>query len=507
MFGCGWKPRYASRNAKMQSMTDSATGAREVQSQLDAIFQAFPDLLFCIDSDGAILDYRAGDPSLLYLSPEHFLYQRMKDILPPQVGGPFEKAIDEARKTGQVNAFKYQLSTPKGDCWFDARLVPSIQARVIVIVRDITEHVRAAEKVRLQLRQMAALRSIDAAITSSFDLMVTLSVILRETVNQLAVDAADILLFNPATKMLEFVAGKGFREPGRRRSSIRVGEGYAGMAVLERRTISAGSVDGRTFEAVPLFNMGQEDFVSYYAVPLIAKGQTKGVLEIYHGSPLIPGEDWLDFLNMLAGQAALAIDSAALFLDLQRMNSELGAAYDAMIEGWSQALEISGREDHEHIQNVVRLTIQLAQKMDVDEGELMHIRHGALLHDVGKIGVPDSILNTPGPLDDTQWRTIRDHPRLAYQILSAVTYLAPALSIPLHHHERWDGKGYPHGLYAEQIPLAARIFSVVDVYDSLTSRRPYRPAWTPDQALEYIRDQAGKQFDPTVVQAFLQMMT
>jgi HD-GYP domain-containing protein (c-di-GMP phosphodiesterase class II) len=489
-----------------QPVPDTAAKTQDIHVQLDAIFQAFPDLLFCINSDGIILNYRAGDPSLLYLSPERFIRRRMPEILPPQIGDQFEKALEDVRKTGQIGVVKYQLSTPKGECWFDARLVPSVQSRVIVIVRDITEHVKISEQAHLQLRQLAALRSIDAAISSSFDLTVTLSVILRETVNQLAVDAADILLFNPGTKMLEFAAGKGFRMPNVRRPAVHLGEGYAGVAVLERRTVSVGTADGQAIEAIPLSDLGREGFVSYYAVPLIAKGQIKGVLEIYHCSPLTPGDDWLEFLNMLAGQAALAIDSAALFLDLQKMNSELGAAYDAVIESWSQALEISGREDREHIQNVVRITNQLAQRMGVGEDELVHIRHGALLHDVGKMGIPDSILHSPGPLNDAEWKVIRDHPRVAHQMLSAVTYFAPALSIPLHHHERWDGNGYPHGLYGEQIPLAARIFSVVEVYDALTSPRPYRPAWTTPQALDYIRNEAGKQFDPTVVKSFLQIM-
>jgi HD-GYP domain-containing protein (c-di-GMP phosphodiesterase class II) len=144
--------------------------------------------------------------------------------------------------------------------------------------------------------------------------------------------------------------------------------------------------------------------------------------------------------------------------------------------------------------------------MGVGEGELLHFRRGALLHDIGKLGISENILNKPGPLNDAEWEIMRSHPGLAYQLLSTVNYLAPALDIPHYHHERWDGSGYPDGLREEQIPFPARLFAVVDVYDALTSARPYRPAWPRQAALEYIQQQSGKLFDPAVVKAFLQVM-
>ncbi|MBN2386419.1 MAG: HD domain-containing protein [Anaerolineales bacterium] len=476
------------------------------ERQLEAIFNAFPDLLFWTRFDGTILHYRAGDPALLYSSPEQFLGKTMQAILPPEVGDLFEKALRKANATGQVSGLKYKLTTSKGERWFDARLVPEGREHVIVLVRDITEHVHMSERSRLQLRQLTALHAIDAAISSSFDLTVTLSVILREVINQLAVDAADVLLFNSRMRMLEFAAGKGFRMPEAHRPAVRVGEGYAGIAVLERRTVSLSTLPSNWMEGALLPDFNLEGFMSYYAVPLIAKGQVKGVLEIYHRSPLTPQEDWLEFLGMLASQAALAIDSASMFLDLQNANAELGMAYDAMIESWSKALEVSGREDRIHIRNVIKLTEQLSRQMGIQEDELVHIRRGALLHDVGKIGISDQILNRPGPLDEKEWEIVRRHPQMAGQILSTVAYLAPALKIPLYHHERWDGSGYPNGLLQDQIPLPARIFSVVDVYDSLTSERPFRSAWPVTRALEHVRQEAGRHFDPTVVKAFLQMM-
>ncbi len=148
------------------------------------------------------------------------------------------------------------------------------------------------------------------------------------------------------------------------------------------------------------------------------------------------------------------------------------------------------------------MTMELAERMGLDSENLPHIRRGALLHDIGKMGVPDSILLKPGPLDKDEWKVMKQHPVYAYQWLSPISYLGPALQIPYYHHEKWDGSGYPNGLKGEQIPLPARIFAVADVWDALTSDRPYRSAWTENEADDYIREEAGKHFDPQVVDNF-----
>ena len=475
--------------------------------KLDAIFRAHPDLLFCMDSSGRILSYKAGKPSSLYLLPEQFLGQQMQAILPPDVGQKFFQAIQEALQTGNVVSLDYQLQVPNGQRWFEARLVSSAESQVIAIVRDVTDRVTTAEQVQRQLQQLSALHSIDAAITSSFDLNVILSVILRQITGQLGVDAADILLLSQRTRMLEFAAGHGFRTMTFQHAAVMIGQGYAGTAALERRTVSVPTLDDQ--QAGFLFTPGlaREKFASYYAIPLIAKGQVKGVLEIYHRSILEPADDWFEFLATLAGQTALAIDSAALFHDLQRSNIELTMAYDAAIESWSRALELSGRvETQEHSQRVAHWTVQLAGALHVDEKDLNDLRRGALLHDIGKLLIPENILNKPGPLDDLEWEIIKRHPRQAYELLSPIKHLTAALDIPRYHHERWDGSGYPDGLRGEQIPLSARIFAVVDVHDALISARPYRPAWTKQAARAYIQEQSGILFDPLVAKVFLKII-
>jgi HD-GYP domain-containing protein (c-di-GMP phosphodiesterase class II) len=241
-------------------------------------------------------------------------------------------------------------------------------------------------------------------------------------------------------------------------------------------------------------------------VPLISKGKLKGVLEIFEKEHLHHDRAWVDFLNSLAGQAAIAIDNASLFIDLQRSNTDLRLAYETTLEGWSAALDLRDRETEGHTQRVTKLTEQIAKSIGLTSNELLNLRRGSLLHDIGKVGVPDRILHKRGPLTNNEWKTMRKHPQFAYDMLSPIAYLHGALDIPYCHHEKWDGSGYPRGLKGEEIPLAARIFAVADVYDALISDRPYRKGWSKKKAFKYIREQAGIHFDPHVVEVFKREM-
>jgi putative nucleotidyltransferase with HDIG domain len=340
------------------------------------------------------------------------------------------------------------------------------------------------------------------AITASLDLRVTLSIILDQVCSQLRVDAAGVLLLDRATQVLEHGASRGFRLHAPKHTQIRLGEGHAGKAALERRTLCLPDIHDPD-ESIDAHLPEGESFVSYYAVPLVAKGQVKGVLEVFHRSRLDAQSEWLDFLEALAGQAAIAIDNASMFDDLQHSNIELALAYDTTLEGWSRALDLRDHETEGHTQRVTEMTVRLARAMGVPDAELVHVRRGALLHDIGKMGIPDSVLLKPGPLTDEEWDIMRLHPVHAYNLLAPISFLRPALDIPHCHHEKWDGTGYPRGLKGEQIPMAARIFAVADVWDALTSDRPYRPARPREWVLEHIKSQAGTHFDPRVVDVFL----
>ena len=246
-----------------------------------------------------------------------------------------------------------------------------------------------------------------------------------------------------------------------------------------------------------------EQFTSFIAIPLIAKGQVKGVLEIFTKRRLNPDAEWLEFLDSLGGQAAIALDNATMFDRLQRSNIELGLAYDATIDGWARALEMRDQETIGHTRRVADLTIGLVKLLDDSGLDIEQIRRGVMLHDIGKMGIPDRILLKKAHLTPDEWKIMRMHPSYAYDMLHSVPNLRKLVDIPYSHHERWDGNGYPRGLKGEEIPLAARIFTVVDVWDAIRSDRPYRPAWPEKKAIDYMKEETGKKFDPRLVKLFL----
>ncbi len=364
---------------------------------------------------------------------------------------------------------------------------------------------RLREQTTRRVDQLQALHTIDRAISSSFDLRLILNTVISQTIAQLGVDAADILLFNPYLQTLEYVAGQGFRARGIEQSRLRLGQGHAGRIALERTAVHILNLpeSGADFTRASL--LSGEGFIEYYGVPLIAKGEVKGVLEVFHRSPLHADSDWFGFLETLGGQAAITIDQTQLFDDLQRANLELVIAYDTTIEGWSHAMDLRDEETEGHTKRVTEMTLKLAKAMGVSEDQMIHIRRGALLHDIGKMGIPDSILLKKKKLSEEEWGIMRQHPKYARDMLQPIKYLQKSLDIPYSHHEKWDGTGYPRGLKGEQIPFVARIFAIIDVWDAVTIDRPYRKAWTKQKAIKYIREQSGRHFDPEVVRVFLKM--
>ncbi|NMC30491.1 MAG: GAF domain-containing protein [Pelolinea sp.] len=384
----------------------------------------------------------------------------------------------------------------------DLHLVESLGSQIAITM----ENTRLLEQTQRQLERLSALHDIDLVINSSLDLRVTLNILLDQVVEKLNVDAAAVLLLNQQTQLLNFAAGRGFRTRTIESYKLRLGEGISGQATMERHLVQAldlfESDEGMAY--LPLLQ--EEGFLSFYSVPLIAKGQVKGVLDIFNRKLITPDQDWIFFLETLAGQAAIAIDNTTLLENLQRSNIELSLAYDTTLEGWTRALDLRDQETEGHTQRVVEMTVRLAQLMGIADKDLIHIRRGALLHDIGKMGIPDSILLKPGPLTEEEWLIMRKHPVFAYNLLSPIAHLRQALDIPYCHHEWWNGSGYPRQLKGEEIPLSARIFSVVDVWDALTSDRPYRKAWNAKKTLDYIEEQKDIQFDPQVVELFLKLI-
>jgi putative nucleotidyltransferase with HDIG domain len=295
-------------------------------------------------------------------------------------------------------------------------------------------------------------------------------------------------------------------------------ESFALSRTIVHRVITSGEpVLTTNAQEDPRFG-GEASIVSLHlrsilCVPMKLKEEIIGVMFVDNRAHIgLFKESDQELLSAFADQAAMAINNARLFdelqaanLDLEAANAELQIAYEATLQGWVRALDLRDRETEGHTQRVTALTQELARKVGLGEQELVHIKRGALLHDIGKMGIPDGILLKAGDLSPEEREQMQQHPGLAYEMLSPIEFLRPAIDIPYCHHEKWDGSGYPRGLHGDQIPFAARIFSIVDVWDALTSQRPYRAPLDHTEVRQYIREQSGTHFDPQIVDVFLQM--
>ncbi len=236
------------------------------------------------------------------------------------------------------------------------------------------------------------------------------------------------------------------------------------------------------------YDAGAVDFLTKPYVPEILLSKVRVFINLYEQRlQLKSWGEWLEFL-------------------VRERTSELSQSYDDTLLGWAKALELRERETAGHSLRVVELTMRMAREIGMSPALQIHVQRGALLHDIGKMGVPDSILLKPASLSEDEWGEMRQHPVYAYELLRHIKFLEPALAIPYAHHEHWDGTGYPRGLKGEQIPLEARIFALADVWDALTSNRPYRKALPRAEAIEYIRRHGGSHFDPNLTERFIAMI-
>ncbi|HET9906694.1 MAG TPA: PAS domain S-box protein [Anaerolineales bacterium] len=489
------------------------------ESRFRALIENGLDNISLLAVDGTLLWESPATVRMLGYQPDEFVGRDMFSLVHPDDLDWMREIYGEILQApGSRQHRSFRLRHADGTWrWAEAIVTnllnePSVNA-LVVNYRDVTDRKQAEMEItrllaesQRRLKQLEALHSIDLAISASMDLRTTLSVLIQQVESLLNVDAVDILLFNPDLQQFTFSAGRGFLSDEIQRVRIRYGKSFAGRVVFERKRVLVSGE--HAMQAEPAFSdiYEREGFLAYAGVPLMAKGQIKGVMEVYHRSPFSPDPEWLNFFETLAGQAAIAVESAQLLDGLQRSNIELAFAYDQTIAGWSHAMDLRDKETEGHTQRVTDLTLKLARVMNFNESQLIHVQRGALLHDIGKMGVPDNILLKADKLTAEEWEKMRQHPEFAYQMLASIQYLKPALDIPYCHHEKWDGTGYPRALKGEEIPLAARIFAVVDVWDAVTNDRPYRAAWTQAQALEYIREQSGKHFDPQVVDIFLRLM-
>ncbi|MBN1439842.1 MAG: PAS domain S-box protein [Anaerolineales bacterium] len=500
------------------------SSARDITEQRQAEEQIENLSRFPMENPNPVMRF-APDGVLLFANTASRSFLDLWRIAPGQaVPGGFRARLGEAYERNEIR----DVETAVADRVFSCFLTPVRKAGYVnVYGRDITEIKQArsalerqAEELRSrneelarlnalnenQVRRLTAMRAIDTAIASSFKLELVLNILLGQLTDLLNVPAADVLIYQPDLQTFRMACARGFRGPLPLQSYPRKMDSYANQATQSRRLVRVPRLEERTDGAKIYPKIAGEEFRSYLCLPLLTKGSAKGVLELFFRDSSELDADAESFLGLVAGQAAIAIDNAELFEGLQASNDELNLAYNDTLTGWARTLELREHSMEGESQRLADWTVRLAKALGCGDKELTHIYRGAILHDIGMMGIPESILRKAEPLSQEDWEVLRGHPVHARDLLASVNYLRPAIDIPYCHHERWDGTGYPRGLSGTQIPWAARIFAVVDVWDAMRSARPYRPAWSDSDARDYIHRQAGGHFDPKVVEAFFEVV-
>lgn len=379
----------------------------------------------------------------------------------------------------------------------DERLMLTIAGQMA----NAIERFRLFEAESSRRLEAETLKEAISALSSSLELEKVLEIIMNSIAQAVAFDSASIFLLDG--DCLRIMMTRGLPNPQEVMNKTFPADDPLFTETIRNKQLvilEDAALDPR------FKKWGETNYVhGWMGIPLIARGEVIGYITLDSRKPAAYSQQQAKLAQAFANQAAIAIQNARLFEGIQKSLKELNEAYETTIEGWSRALDLRDRETEGHTLRVTELTLKLAEAMGFNEEERVHIRRGALLHDMGKLGVPDRILLKPDSLTEEEWEIMRMHPLYTYQMLAPIEYLRPALEIPLSHHERWDGSGYPRGLKGKEIPLVARIFAVVDVWDALTSDRPYRPAWSKQATLEYLKKNAGIQFDPEVVKTFLQL--
>jgi PAS domain S-box-containing protein/putative nucleotidyltransferase with HDIG domain len=506
---------------------------RKVEKYEDVISVILEKLLLVLNAEGAALSRRDGKMVVLEQASGSWM---------EKMGNMWKTKENEPRWTeerpyavhnvwsdrpsipwmqelpGNIDVLEAPLITHEeviGDLWVgrvsdwddaDGRIL----ANVADMAANAIQRVNFLAELERRLEYLQALFTLDRAITGSLDLDMIFDVFLQLLDKQLEVGAADVLLYHDGDRLAECVGRIGFRVQASKTI-------YSwDQLLLANQVVTTGQpvkiLDMRAeISKLPEFHspeilLDKEGIKTYYGVPLKAKGRLLGVLEIFHREVIEYDDTAMDFLLALADQAAIAISQAELFDEMQEANNALIVAYDETIEGWALALEMRDNETQGHSWRVTELVLELAKQMGISGTDLVHLRRGAVLHDIGKMGVPDRILHKPGKLDSDEWEIMKKHPEYGYQMLSNIDFLRDSVNIPLYHHERWDGTGYPEGLKGTEIPLSARIFAIIDVWDAVTNDRPYHAAWSHEEALTHIRAQEGRHFDPDVVRNFLRVL-
>lgn len=376
----------------------------------------------------------------------------------------------------------------------DLNLVSALSVQAAVAAHNS----RLYDDLQNRIGELHAIFEIDKAITSAIDLQTVLQQIVQMSMALLNAKISSIMLLDEETQELVIAAAHGLSDEYLNKGPIRVGESVAGRVIQEGRPIAVKDIRKDSLHAYPE-HACREGLCSLLSVPLSLKDRVIGALNLYTEEPHSFTSHEINLFNSLASQAAIAIENARLFESLEEI-------YIEVITALANAIDARDAYTHGHSNRVMEYSVALAEGMGLSPDEVDVIRHASILHDVGKIGIREKILKKPGLLTEEERREMEYHPFIGTRILQSVRLLEPVMPLVYHHHERYDGSGYPDGLKGEEIPLGSRIIAVADAFESMTSDRPYRKALPLEEALAELRRGAGTQFDPHVVEVFLRLI-
>ncbi|MBA4399287.1 MAG: hypothetical protein C0396_05400 [Anaerolinea sp.] len=441
-------------------------------------------------------------------------------FVPEEQQAECRREIVEAARSGRITAhedtlFLLRNGKTRTFTWSNTLLYSpdEIVTGIVRIGEDVTERRKAESllrdslrETRLHLSRLTALRNIDTTITSNMDTVAKLDSVLITIQESLNVDGVDILQIDQDKKSLVPIAAKGLSTDFLEEQPLIISDPVLTKLLENNEPLILVSPSKAELPIWTKSRLRGSRWIEFYgAAPMISSSRLIGVLEVFGRQPIEIDDGWLEHYNSMALQATITLENDKMIQGIQHANHELVQAYEGTLIGWARALELRDKETRGHSERMMDLTMRLGRRLGMDAHDLEVIARGVLLHDIGKMGVPDYILHKPGPLTDEEWVVMHQHPQFAFNLLKNIPYLEGALEVAFCHHEHWDGKGYPRGLKGKDIPFSARIFAIIDVWDALTHDRPYRPAWPEEEALNYIHSRANTQFDPRVVDAFIKM--
>lgn len=473
--------------------------AEEAQTWLAEIVSSSGEAIIGKTLDGTIQSWNRAAEILYGYRASEMIGQNVSRLLPDDRKEELSEILATLAQGRRIEEYE-TLRVDRNGRLFDVSLTMSpirTPAGKIVgaatICRDISARKEADRLLRSRFEQLTALRKIDLSIAGTFDLAKTLEILAEEALADAGAESVCVFKTDRTTGFPTLIAS----------ATNEDGE------VPEKRILTAANLAHevlRMSDPTKGTTLTGPQGQVCHAYGMIAKGKVNGVMTVHYRPGVSPSAEQIRFIEALTGQGAIAIESAFLFEDVVQSRRSLQAAYDQTLEGWARALDLRDHETEGHSRRVTDLSVSLATRLGLSKAEIENIWRGALLHDIGKIGIPDRILLKPGALTEEEWSIMRRHPSYGRDILAPIHFLASAIDIPYCHHEKWDGSGYPQGLKGEEIPLGARIFALADVWDALVFDRPYRKGWDLERVREYIRSQSGTHFDPALVPAFLDLV-